>query len=93
MKIPPDDVLYDLPSPDELSDLDQETVRRLADEHLQKVRATHGNRCPNCGRKLDNPALVYHVALDRGVCASGEDERQRRRFADGLSRGLPEGDL
>jgi hypothetical protein len=89
MKIPHDDVLYDLPKPEELSDLDHETVRRLAAEHLDRVRQKYGNRCPNCGRKLDSPMLVYHVALDRGVCASGEDNR----ILEAMSRGLPEGDL
>ena len=69
-----EDVLYALPLPGELGSLGTAAARQLAAEHLERVRAKHGSVCPNCGNNLDDPDLLIHRALERGICCSLHDE-------------------
>jgi hypothetical protein len=61
------DVLYELPEqlPEDVS-----IARAMALGHLRRVRAAHGDTCPNCGADLSSPQLLLHRALDRGICTS-----------------------
>ncbi len=77
MTVPRDDVLYDLPLPDEMSEDDLPTNRKLAADHLERVRLAHGKRCPNCKMRLDDPKLTLHRALDPGVCVTQRDDRMQ----------------
>jgi hypothetical protein len=73
--VPRDDILYALPLPDEMSEDDLATNRKLAADHLERVRLAHGKRCPNCNMRLDDPKLTLHRALDPGVCVTQRNAR------------------
>jgi hypothetical protein len=73
MTVPRTDVLYALPLPEEMSKTDVAANRKLAADHLHRVRLKHGKRCPNCKARLDDPKLSLHRALDPGICATQRD--------------------
>lgn len=75
MTVPRDDILYALPLPDEMSQDDLAANRKLAADHLERVRLAHGKRCPNCKMRLDDPKLTLHRALDPGICVTQRDAR------------------
>ena len=83
MTVPRTDILYALPLPEEMSKTDMAANRKLAADHLERVRLAHGKRCPNCKARLDDPKLSLHRALDPGICVTQRDAAMKVTTQEG----------